>query len=765
MWAKSRRDFLMGNVLGRIMVKDMVEVREGFDRSLFRANFDKPEQNQCCFTLQASHRTLNLETDRTGQRADWVTALHYIISNYQLDLAEKHWGDILEGVPEVDEDGMGSDDDAEGGTSRPATVSDSQGNKILRTMTFWKWGNREARSESDGTSSTVSQAPSGSAGPAPGLGRSQSLRHAQSESQTVGARNAPQHAKGSLLAMEERYNALLKQVVKCHRQIEILGVACGRTADMLWESGARDIRGGGRGGGGGGDGGADQPNAEKMLDLSWVESFHGNDDVGGEDAGESFHKVMATWKGPCDRPGNTPTGTNRTSSSAGGGTPSFSGPLNGKPPKTVEDAQRLAVVMVRMADNLVRGRGMSFRLSDGFEEEQRLDGEDWQGLPEEDRLNESDVPAPGGQGASLSTTSATARSSRASTFHHSATVFESLRKAILHKMEHDAKKERLETELEASKVELARLRQHGDNFDRLAKIVALLPSVAGGSSHGGRGGGGGGEGKNNSASDHKSSVVRRRSLILESAAPKHHTLAAGSLGGSRVASRIEGWLNELTPELGLSFGETARNEHEETKVSKSPIVPTIQNRINGDDGSAIPVGQTDTATLEDQTSVLQLPGDGDGCHVDEGISAGATGSKTTLKSRERRQSKRSRRGSHLRKGSLVYNFHESDREAMLRGVPERSETPGSTRTNGSIISLDDEGRDAVEETGVLLELPDDDDVTKDDADRMDGGTGRASRPKSLPPPPPNKKKSAQRRASKRPPKPPPLAKRRSKTIN
>ena len=81
------------------MVKDMVEVRKGFDRSLFRANFDKPEQKECCFTLQASHRTLNLETDTVTECADWVSALHYIISKHELDSVDS----ILSGVTKVDD--------------------------------------------------------------------------------------------------------------------------------------------------------------------------------------------------------------------------------------------------------------------------------------------------------------------------------------------------------------------------------------------------------------------------------------------------------------------------------------------------------------------------------------------------------------------------------------------------------------------------------------------------------------------------------------
>ena len=230
MWAKSRRDFLMGNVLGRIKVKDMVEVREGFDRSLFRANFDKPEQGECCFTLQASYRTLNLETDRASERTDWVNALHYVISKYKLDSV----ANVLDSGS-----GVGGSDEIR----PPSTESDSQGKKLLKTMTFWKWGTRESRSDSDsnfsGTSSRV-QSTSSDSLLRSDSGRPQSLTNLSSASRHGGRRDSQHPSKGSLLALEENFNALQKYAVQCRKQVEILGEACGRTIDMLWESGARD---------------------------------------------------------------------------------------------------------------------------------------------------------------------------------------------------------------------------------------------------------------------------------------------------------------------------------------------------------------------------------------------------------------------------------------------------------------------------------------------------------------------------------------------
>ena len=135
MWSKSRRAYLQGVVLGKILIQDMVEVRVGFDRGLFRTNFNKPEQNQCCFLLQANHRTLNLETDTTRECEEWVTALRYVISAHRLKIESQQ---NQEGTDRK----VGSSRASEEGRSESGS-SGSGGGGLMRSMTFWMRGNKD----------------------------------------------------------------------------------------------------------------------------------------------------------------------------------------------------------------------------------------------------------------------------------------------------------------------------------------------------------------------------------------------------------------------------------------------------------------------------------------------------------------------------------------------------------------------------------------------------------------------------------------------
>ena len=135
MWSKSRRAYLQGVVLGKILIQDMVEVRVGFDRGLFRTNFNKPEQNQCCFLLQANHRTLNLETDTTRECEEWVTALRYVISAHRLKIESQR---NQEGTDRK----VGSSRASEEGRSESGS-SGSGGGGLMRSMTFWMRGNKD----------------------------------------------------------------------------------------------------------------------------------------------------------------------------------------------------------------------------------------------------------------------------------------------------------------------------------------------------------------------------------------------------------------------------------------------------------------------------------------------------------------------------------------------------------------------------------------------------------------------------------------------
>ena len=102
-------------------------------------------------------------------------------------------------------------------------------------------GSRESQSESDtNVSRSSSRVQSTSSGSVRSLNSSRplSLKNLRSVS-NQGQINTQTPVKGPLLALEEKYNNLRKYTLQCQTQVDILGQACGRTIDMLWER-ARD---------------------------------------------------------------------------------------------------------------------------------------------------------------------------------------------------------------------------------------------------------------------------------------------------------------------------------------------------------------------------------------------------------------------------------------------------------------------------------------------------------------------------------------------
>lgn len=391
MWSKSRRLYLQGNVLGKILIQDMVEVRVGFDRQCFRANFNKPNQDKCCFLLQATHRTLNLETDNSKECEEWVTALRYVISSYRLKSQNGNGGNG-DGM-EYKRRGFGSgynDSSGNKGTSNSNNSkhlrnasrageglrSDSAGSTgvgIMRTMTSWmmRGSKQNTSSNSDGSQSryardspATSDANSEISSSPPGVISKNDRKNVDRQRTVTLADTADIGSRGQLMAMEERQDEIKAELNDLKQRMYILSQACGICCDMMWESGARD------------DGGKEFKTDSEVIYQSW----QGSQSMCG-------------------------------------------GPLKGKPPKDLKETNHLADVMIRMSRNLVQGRGggeeeVGEEEVDNVDIENNIVGKDENNT--KDSTNEKTRPR--------------ARSTRASTFGL-ADVYENLRKALILKLD------------------------------------------------------------------------------------------------------------------------------------------------------------------------------------------------------------------------------------------------------------------------------------------------------------------------------------------
>lgn len=303
-WARSRRNFFEGTILNSVMVGDMVEIRKGFDRKSFRANLHKPDQKQCCFTVICQRRTVELETDTPDECEMWVTALRYIMSTHQYHADEAE--------EQADEDASETDD-----VPAPLMKSISRSLKSLFSQSKM----------SDQMGTTNDEGESKGKGAAIGSGRRKANRR-KSLAVTMTSSAA---ARGQVLALEERYDAVNETCAQLRQQVQMLSRSCSWCCDLLWEAGGRDVVPS-----------SAAPDGEELKDGDgangqWKHAFRTH----------AFMKNVPPWDGPA----STDTAAHDEST-----TRRPLGPLEGRTPVGIREVEVLTGTMMRVMKNFVDGR-------------------------------------------------------------------------------------------------------------------------------------------------------------------------------------------------------------------------------------------------------------------------------------------------------------------------------------------------------------------------------------------------------------------------
>jgi hypothetical protein len=495
--------YLQGAVLGKILIQDMVEIKVGFDRACFRTNFNKTEQDKCCFVLQATHRTLNLETDTSKECEEWVTALRYIISSYRLNNNDGNASNAT-----VDQDGHGRTDSnystaSYGGEYKNSRAqeglrSDSSGSSnsaLLRSLsTFWRRGKQSTGSRESAASdanSDISSSP-------PGVTKRNNNQTAHRHTRTMTlADTADIGSRGQLMAMEERHDVLRSELSDMHQRLRLLSQACGICCDMMWESGARD------------EGCEGQDVATNVATPA------------GTYTDDDHPLFLPPWQG----------GNRRGDSVKQGSDPPRGGPLAGKTPTSLNETKRLAQVMLRMSTNLVQGRGGEAALEDGDEKEKEETGVVVEEM-EDETIHETDKEVL--QVLEDETTPTPlverprARSSRASTMR-SVDVYENLRKALLLKLDRAIDINRLQRKIDEQSEIIEKMEEQISHYDVLSMFVVQQQ-------------------------DHKQQQQEQQEQKKNAslASNNNNAFSTGRMS-SMVAGNIDGWLNTLTPDLNVSW--------------------------------------------------------------------------------------------------------------------------------------------------------------------------------------------------------------------